>query len=185
MNILMRTFLPRKLRVIRVRVFSHLTGCILILVPGEKYGDPSDGVWSMYLTEAEKQDKDVTENWKGDTDGILVFVSLTLSSVYSPAETDIEDWSVLRHRRHLHYRKLSEPISQSQRYDQCAPWPNNSTASQHLQRHTSHNRRSAEQSAIQTNSVRRQGQRAVVPQFGPQLELRAFRNTDAAMGPTI
>jgi hypothetical protein len=29
----------------------------------------------MYLTEAEKQDRDVTESWKGDTEGILVFVS--------------------------------------------------------------------------------------------------------------
>ena len=29
----------------------------------------------MYLTEAEKQDKGVIESWKGDTDGILVFVS--------------------------------------------------------------------------------------------------------------
>ena len=32
----------------------------------------------MYLTEAEKQDKEVTESWKGDTDGILVFVSPAL-----------------------------------------------------------------------------------------------------------
>ena len=31
----------------------------------------------MYLTEAEKQDKEVSESWKGDTDGILVFVSLS------------------------------------------------------------------------------------------------------------
>ncbi len=29
----------------------------------------------MYLTEAEKQDTEVTESWKGDTEGILVFVS--------------------------------------------------------------------------------------------------------------
>ena len=29
----------------------------------------------MYLTEAEKQDKEITDSWKGDTDGILVFVS--------------------------------------------------------------------------------------------------------------
>jgi hypothetical protein len=37
----------------------------------------------MYLTEAEKQDKEVSESWKGDTDGILVFVShrLVLSSM--------------------------------------------------------------------------------------------------------
>ncbi|KAF8261189.1 hypothetical protein EI94DRAFT_1607946, partial [Lactarius quietus] len=32
--------------------------------------------WSMYLTEAEKQDNDVTESWKGDTDGILIFTGL-------------------------------------------------------------------------------------------------------------
>ena len=48
----------------------------LIRVSGEKYRDSSDGLWSMYLTEVEKQDKDVTERWKGDTEGILVFVSL-------------------------------------------------------------------------------------------------------------
>ncbi|KAI9447530.1 hypothetical protein H4582DRAFT_1783215, partial [Lactarius indigo] len=36
-------------------------------------------LWSMYLTEAEKQDKEVIESWKGDTDGILVFVSPTTS----------------------------------------------------------------------------------------------------------
>jgi hypothetical protein len=28
----------------------------------------------MYITEAEKEDKEVIESWKGDTDGILVFV---------------------------------------------------------------------------------------------------------------
>jgi hypothetical protein len=38
-------------------------------------GDPSDGLWSMYLTEVEKQDKEITDRWKRDTDGILVFVS--------------------------------------------------------------------------------------------------------------
>ncbi|KAH9170378.1 hypothetical protein EDB89DRAFT_2098028, partial [Lactarius sanguifluus] len=48
---------------------------------GEKYGDPSDGLWSMYLTEAEKQDKDVTESWKGDTEGILVFTGLFSATV--------------------------------------------------------------------------------------------------------
>jgi hypothetical protein len=50
------------------------TGCILIRVPGENYGDSSGRLWMMYLTEAEKEDKEITESWKGDTDGILVFV---------------------------------------------------------------------------------------------------------------
>ncbi|KAH8981019.1 hypothetical protein EDB92DRAFT_1805449, partial [Lactarius akahatsu] len=40
-------------------------------------------LWSMYLTEAEKQDKEVTETWKGDTDRILVFTGLFSATVAS------------------------------------------------------------------------------------------------------
>ena len=58
-------------------------------LPGGKYGDSSDTVWSMYLTSAEKQDKDITESWKRDTDGIIVFVSPNSSWIYSPAETHV------------------------------------------------------------------------------------------------
>ncbi|KAN0137241.1 hypothetical protein V8E53_004951, partial [Lactarius tabidus] len=47
----------------------------------ENHGDPSDGLWSLYLTEAEKQDKVVIESWKGDTDGILVFTGLFSATV--------------------------------------------------------------------------------------------------------
>ncbi|KAI9447554.1 hypothetical protein H4582DRAFT_8940 [Lactarius indigo] len=47
----------------------------------ENHGDSSDGLWSMYLTEAEKQDTQVTESWKGDTDGILVFTGLFSATV--------------------------------------------------------------------------------------------------------
>ncbi len=46
---------------------------------GENQGDSSDALWSIYLDEADKQDKEVTESWKGDTDGILVFVSMVRS----------------------------------------------------------------------------------------------------------
>lgn len=84
------------------KLIWHFTSCVLNGAPGEKYGDSSDGVWSMYLTEAEKQDKDVTESWKGDTEGILVFVSPTSSSAHSPAKTHVEDWSIFRHRCSIH-----------------------------------------------------------------------------------
>ncbi|KAH9016055.1 hypothetical protein EDB84DRAFT_1239316, partial [Lactarius hengduanensis] len=40
-----------------------------------------DGLWSMYLTEAEKQDAEVLESWKGDTNGILVFTGLFSATV--------------------------------------------------------------------------------------------------------
>ncbi|KAN0137306.1 hypothetical protein V8E53_004751 [Lactarius tabidus] len=47
----------------------------------ENLGDPSDGLWSLYLTEAEKQDKVVIESWKGDTEGIIVFTGLFSATV--------------------------------------------------------------------------------------------------------
>ena len=53
-----------------------MLGCSLTRVPDEKHGDSSDGLWSIYLTEAEKRDTEVIENWKADTNGTLVFVSL-------------------------------------------------------------------------------------------------------------
>jgi len=54
----------------------YFTTCDVIrTILGENQGDSSDALWSIYLTEADKQDKEVTESWKGDTDGILVFVS--------------------------------------------------------------------------------------------------------------
>jgi hypothetical protein len=55
---------------------------VLIHALGDNYGDPSGKLWSMYLAEAEKEDKVLTDAWKGEADSILVFVSffLTLST---------------------------------------------------------------------------------------------------------
>ena len=39
------------------------------------YADPSGPLFSMYLQLAGEEDKKMTENWKGDADGILIFVS--------------------------------------------------------------------------------------------------------------
>ncbi|KAI9447794.1 hypothetical protein H4582DRAFT_25640 [Lactarius indigo] len=50
---------------------------------GENYGDSSGRLWMLYLTEAEKEDKEITENWKGDTEGILVFTGLFSATVAS------------------------------------------------------------------------------------------------------
>jgi hypothetical protein len=62
----------------RFRVVCRLTRSAsfdIICAPDENHGDSSNGLWSLYLTEAEKQDKQLIDSWKGDTDGILVFVS--------------------------------------------------------------------------------------------------------------
>lgn len=39
------------------------------------YTDGSGALFSMYLNRAEEEDKKAAERWKGDADGILVFVS--------------------------------------------------------------------------------------------------------------
>lgn len=45
------------------------------------YGDPSNKMWSLYVKEAEKFDKDLVEDWKGTMDGILIFVRQITTSM--------------------------------------------------------------------------------------------------------
>ncbi|KAI9447639.1 hypothetical protein H4582DRAFT_12092 [Lactarius indigo] len=49
----------------------------------ENYGDSSGKLWTIYLNEAEKEDKEITENWSVDTGGILVFTGLFSGTVAS------------------------------------------------------------------------------------------------------
>ena len=44
----------------------------------------------MYLAEAEKEDKELTEAWKGEADSILVFVRffLCLTFIHPPSTTE-------------------------------------------------------------------------------------------------
>ena len=41
------------------------------------YTDGSGALFSMYLDRAEEEDKKAADRWKGDADGILVFVRRT------------------------------------------------------------------------------------------------------------
>jgi len=41
---------------------------------GSSRSDTSGKVWSVYLSEADKHDKALADNWKGDSEGILIFV---------------------------------------------------------------------------------------------------------------
>ncbi|KAI0309011.1 hypothetical protein OF83DRAFT_124607 [Amylostereum chailletii] len=45
------------------------------------YNDPADRFWALYLTDADKKDQEMTENMKGDTDGILIFTGLFAATV--------------------------------------------------------------------------------------------------------
>jgi len=39
--------------------------------------DKSEGLFSLYLDRSDDDDRKVTENWKGETDAMLIFVSLS------------------------------------------------------------------------------------------------------------
>jgi len=50
-------------------------------LPGESnFSDGSEPLFSMYLTRARKEDRAMTESWKGYADGMLTFVSLRTTS---------------------------------------------------------------------------------------------------------
>jgi len=48
------------------------------------YGDPSAKIWGLYLSQAEKFDKEHCESWAANTDGVLVFVRQSLSFMNLP-----------------------------------------------------------------------------------------------------
>ena len=86
------------------------TECILIRVPAENYGDSSGRLWMMYMTEAEKDSKQTTENWNAEADRILLFVRALPSIFYIYSKAHCQDWSFFHCRCVLRYCKLSEPI---------------------------------------------------------------------------
>ena len=49
----------------------------------------------MYLDRAIEEDRRMVESWKGDADGMLVFVGLHTTSHTSAYNLEIVDWSLL------------------------------------------------------------------------------------------
>ena len=53
----------------------HIVSLVLPLIRAdEPQSTRAANVWSSYLEHADKWDKDLVERWKGDMDGILIFV---------------------------------------------------------------------------------------------------------------
>ena len=55
----------------------------------------------MYLKLAGEEDKKMTENWKGDADGILIFVSPSLCGASTHIYPKVEDRFILCRRRSI------------------------------------------------------------------------------------
>ena len=76
-------------------VFGHLTGCSgrhrdsYPPEPGRNqasqrasFVDGSGPLFSMYVDMTAEQDRDMAKSWKGDADGILVFVSTDVTQFF-------------------------------------------------------------------------------------------------------
>lgn len=72
------------------------------------YTDSSSALFALYLSHAEKHDRDQTDSWKADADGILVFVR-SLPARHHERGTDVinllwVDRSVRSGNRHVRHR---------------------------------------------------------------------------------
>ncbi|KAF8078805.1 hypothetical protein FPV67DRAFT_80186 [Lyophyllum atratum] len=44
-------------------------------------GSPEAKIWSVYVSEADRQDRSLAESWKGDMDALLIFAGLFSASI--------------------------------------------------------------------------------------------------------
>lgn len=58
--------------------------------------DSENDIWNMYLEEVKEDDQRITDAWKEDADGLLVFVSLNLLVSLLHLDDRLKDRSFLR-----------------------------------------------------------------------------------------
>jgi hypothetical protein len=78
-------------------------------------------MWSEYMKEADTFDTLVSDLWKDDADGVLVFVSPDIRSRAFRGLISFQDRSVVRRRGHILGGKLSNVISRFRRRDGVSP----------------------------------------------------------------
>jgi len=76
---------------IRMYLAQGLAMSTLTLTLGGIHKDSSGKLWSIYLTEADKHDEEMTEHWRGEADSILVFVRVhILPMFYLPSNSIVK-----------------------------------------------------------------------------------------------
>ena len=73
----------------------------MTLITVQKYSE--NEVWKMYLEEIDADDKRMTDAWKQDAKGVLVFVSPKLLISAFVSMTSPKDGSFLRNRYRIYH----------------------------------------------------------------------------------
>ena len=151
------------------------------------YADSSGPLFSMYLKLAGEEDKKMAENWKGDADGILIFVSrYSTSATSTQTDPETKDWFILRRRRSIDHGVRAGPqakfpghvsilpckhLSNPRRFE-WLPGPYSPHTSQPLH-------------PIFSTNLCRMGQLTLVSQLAHQSHMRTFGHITPAMGASV
>ena len=153
------------------------------------FADSSGPLFSMYLQLAGDEDKKMTENWKGDADGILIFVSC--QSMCGPSIThiihpEVEDWFILRRRSSIGWGICAGPQAKFPGHFSILPRKHLSNPRQFEWLpgcYPPHTPRSVH--PIFSTNFCRMGQLTLVSQLGHQPHVRSFGHITAAMGASV
>jgi hypothetical protein len=109
---------------------------------GQANGDPPEKILGLYLAQAEKSDKENSESWRANTDGVLVFVRITLqffkSRRYSILSLGLPytDWCFLRDGCRFYHSQLPKPATRLRRLHSPLTFSDFATVDCTLQWHT-------------------------------------------------
>ena len=151
------------------------------------FADESGPVFSMYLKLAGEEDKKMTENWKGDADGILIFVSRhSTCRASTRVYPEAEDWFILCRRRSI--RRSIRPGPQAKFPGHFSILPRKHLSSprrfeRHPGRYSPHTSQSVR--PILPTNLCRMGQLALVSQLAHQSHMRTFGHIITTMGASI
>jgi len=144
--------------------------------------DGSGPLFSMYLQLASEEDKKMTESWKGDADGILIFVSRHSSSASTHVHPETEDWFILRLRRGIRCGIRPGPQAKFPGYLGVLPRKHLSNPQWLPDRYAPFTFRSVH---VFSANLCCMGQLTLVSQLAHQSHMRSFGHITPAMGPSV
>lgn len=146
-------------------------------------------VWSVYLSEADRQDKALAENWKGDTEGILIFVCPSFRppldrspSRHSPRP---KDRSFRRYSSSVHHRELQAPVRRYRLCDRPLTEPDFATALRAIRRGADTSPTALQRLFLSSDLIIHPRQHPLVSQPHPEPDMRPCRDLDAAVGTPV
>ena len=151
------------------------------------FADGSGPLFSMYLKLAGEEDNKMTENWKGDADGILIFVSRhSTCRASTRVYPEVEDWFILCYRRGI--RRSIRPGPQAKFPGHFSVLPREHLSSprrfEWLPGSYSPNTSQSVHPILPTN-ICRMGQLALVSQPAHRSHMRTFGDIIATMGASV